>query len=119
MLALASCGGGGGGGGSTVEVNYAPASLNGRKLIFQDPSVPVSTSYAYAPGTYSTAGDSGPYTYARDTVLHKATVVNNSTTTNVTSTYDLTFSNATQGTYTVKKTSPGGTVTESSSFTIQ
>lgn len=120
-LATAGCGGGGGGSSAPQQVNYAPSTLNGRTLVFQDPTLQaVSTAFAYTQGGYTTAADSGSYTYGRDAQLHQATLVNNSTTTTITSTYRLQFLNGTGGNYTKTQAAQGGgTLTESSTFTIQ
>jgi hypothetical protein len=117
LLSIVGCGGGGGG---NPTVNYAPVSINGRTLIIRDPSVLVDTSYAFEAGVYKTNGLEGTYIYGRTGVLHQATLSTTLQTTNVTSTYTLTFDSPAGGRYKVRKVSSGSSaLDEESTFSIQ
>lgn len=102
VFSLTGCGGGGGGGSPAPapDNNLAPASINGRSLVFQDPDITsVTTIYAFTFSNYTTTGDSGVYTYSRnDAVRHTATLQIASSFAPV-QIYQLTFTTATSGTF--------------------
>ncbi|HEY0944745.1 MAG TPA: hypothetical protein VGD81_05740 [Opitutaceae bacterium] len=101
IFSLTGCGGGGGGGSPTPETNFAPASINGRTLVFQDPDITgVSTTYTFTAANYTTTGgDSGGYTYTRnEAVRHTATLQIASSFSPVLN-YQLTFTSTAGGTF--------------------
>ena len=119
LVLFAATGCGGGGGGGSEPVNYAPASLNGRTLTIKDPTLSVENSYSFTAGEYKSSADSGMYTYGREAITHQARLVSVSQTTNITSTYTLTFESPLQGRYKVRKVSSTGSLEEESTFKLQ
>jgi hypothetical protein len=117
LFFITGCGGGGGGGSTTPtpETNFAPTTINGKTLVFQDPDIAgVTTTYTFTTANYTTtSGDSGSYTYARnESVRHTATLQIASSFAPVLN-YQLTFTSTAGGTYTDTAT------TKSSTFTIR
>lgn len=118
-LCFAACGGGGGGGGSPVVTpppvpDLAPATVEGRTLVFTDPDQPtVKTTYAFTATTFSSpGGDSGSFTYAKVANTTTQAKLQIASVFVPARSYQLTFTSSSGGTY-VDQVGKSGT------FTIQ
>lgn len=92
------------GGGGSTPADWAPASINARVITIRDPHITtITTTYNFAPATYgaSPGGDSGSYTYAKiaGTSTQATLVLNSNFNSPPTSSYTLTFTSPSGGTY--------------------